>query len=134
MFFFVAYAFLIWYWCVRWRRRWPAFASVAAGACGVALVGFFHYRLNVWTGGKIFLPVLQSILYPYGVMVVAVGMYISCLPARRPEVHCRRCHYDLEGLHEDEIDSPRCPECGLEEATGRPGRNPPKADRQRAMA
>lgn len=123
MFFFVAYAVLIWYWCVRWRRHWLSALATLGGVAGVVAVGFFHYRLNIWTHGKIFLPVLQSILYPYGVMLFVVSVYISCLPVARPKVHCRRCFYDLAGLEEE---LPTCPECGLAKA--------PRVERRRIAA
>lgn len=110
MLLFVLYAVLVWYACARWRRRWLGFACALVGAAGVVGVAIFHIHLNRWSGGRIYLPVLQSLLYPYGVLLLVMGLYIACLPRSRPAISCRRCHYDLAGLEEDE---PRCPECGL---------------------
>lgn len=107
MIFFAVYAVIIWYAAARFRRRWEAFAWVAAGAIGLILVALFHWRLSVWTGGRIYLRVLQALLYPYTVLVVVGGLYIACLPRPRSKVHCRVCQYDLAGLEE-----PVCPECG----------------------
>ncbi len=109
MFAFVVYAMLVWYAAAKWRRQWPAFAWVGVGLIGLLGVAYLHYRLNVWTHGKINLPVLRSLLYPYAILVVAVGIYIACLPRAIPgEIRCTKCRYDLAGLKLPVI----CPECG----------------------
>jgi hypothetical protein len=111
MFAFAVYAVLVWAAAARWRRHWESFAWVGLAFAGLALVAYLHYLLNVVTGGKIYLPVLRSLLYPYTAVVVGVGLFISCLPhRRRPLIECPRCSYDLHGL-EDEVNS--CPECGV---------------------
>jgi hypothetical protein len=113
VFAFVAYACAVWYAAARWRRRWAAVAWVLAGLLGCMLVAYFHWRLNVWTHGEIYLPVLRVLLYPYTVMVVAVGLFIACLPRRAIGwEHCPGCEYDLRGLDEP-IET--CPECGMSE-------------------
>lgn len=109
---FTFYAALIWMAAARWRRQWESFAWVAGGLAGLLLVAYLHWLLNVWTEGRIYLVVLRTLLYPYTVVVVAVGLFIACLPAARkkPAVPvCPGCAYDLHGL-EDEVNS--CPECG----------------------
>lgn len=116
MLFFVIYAVLVWYASARWRRRWLGFLCVLGGVGGVVAVAIFHIHLNRWTGGRLYLPVLQSLLYPYGVLLGVMGFYIACLPRSQPAVSCRRCHYDLAGLEEED---PRCPECGLAQAAPR---------------
>src|SRR3954471_20492259 len=111
MFAFVVYAVLIWAAAARWRRQWESFAWIAAGLAGLLLVAWFHNKLSEWTDGRIFLPVLRSLLYPYTALVVAVGLFIACLPAglHHRACLCPRCDYALRGL-EDEASS--CPECG----------------------
>jgi hypothetical protein len=109
MFAFVVYAVVIWYAAARFRRQWESFAWVAGGLAGLLLVAWLHTKLSDWTDGRIFLPVLRSLLYPYTALVVAVGLFIACLPVGRVKVDCPTCDYDLRGL-EDEVNS--CPECG----------------------
>jgi 4-amino-4-deoxy-L-arabinose transferase-like glycosyltransferase len=110
---FVVYAFAVWYAAARWRRRWPSFAWVALGLVGLLLIAYLHYWLNIWTHGAIYLPVLRSILYPYTILVVIVGVYIACLPRTRPgETSCTSCKYDLAGLTMPAV----CPECGTRNA------------------
>lgn len=106
---FAFYAAFIWYAAARWRRSWAAFGWVAAGAAGLVLVGFFHWKLNQWTNGRIYFRVLQTLLYPYSALVVGVGIFMACLPRRPEMVHCTRCAYDLRGL---EGAAELCPECG----------------------
>jgi hypothetical protein len=110
MFAFVVYAIAVWYFAFQWRRRWESLAVVGAGALGVVLVAWLHWLLYVWSGGRIQVAVLQSMLYPYGLLVVGVGFYLACLPsALSPAVRCLRCDYDMRSL--DEPDA-ICPECG----------------------
>jgi hypothetical protein len=106
---FVVYAAAVWYAAARWRRQWESFAWVGIGLAGLLLVAYLHYLLSLWTDGRIFLPILRSLLYPYTVVVVIVGLYIACLPSRPPIVECPSCAYDLRGL-EEEVNM--CPECG----------------------
>lgn len=109
MFAFVVYAVLVWYAAAKWRRRWPSFAWVALGVIGLVGLAYLHYWMNIWTHGKIYLPVLRSILYPYIVLVGVVGAYIACLPRTIPgQVRCSVCRYDLAGLRLPAV----CPECG----------------------
>ena len=110
MFAFVVYACGIWYAAARWRRRWQAFAWVAGGLFGLMLVAWLHYELNVWSHGRIFLPILRSMLYPYTALVVVMGLYIACLPqGKNLKGCCYACRYDLKGLPLPT----RCPECGV---------------------
>jgi hypothetical protein len=113
VFLFVAYAMLVWYWALRFRRSWLGFACVVLGLVGVGLVGYAHWELNKWTNGRICLPVLQSLLYPYGVLVLIVGVFIASLPARYCGTQCRACGYDLTGL---ETEHRACPECSTRHA------------------
>jgi hypothetical protein len=117
VFAFVVYAVGVWYAAARWRRRWESFAWILAGFGGLVLVAYFHWRLNIWTHGNIYLPVLRVLLYPYTALVVGVGLFIALLPRRViPWAHCPACTYDLRGL-----DAPveSCPECGMTEELGR---------------
>lgn len=113
MFAFAIYAVAVWFAAARWRRTWLSFAAVLAGGLGLVAVAYLHYRLNIWTHGRIYLRVLQVMLYPYTAMVVGMGLYIACLPraaGERAAVHCPACHYDLAGLEPEGL---VCPECGM---------------------
>lgn len=113
MFAFIAYAALIWYGALRWRRNWRGVLAVALGVLGVVFTGYLHFMLNEWTHGRIYLRVLQVLLYPYGVLLAAVGFFIAALPRRYAGTQCRSCGYDLRGLETDER---VCPECGTTHA------------------
>jgi hypothetical protein len=116
VFAFVIYAVAVWYAAARWRRRWESFAWITAGFAGLVLVAYFHWRLNIWTHGNIYLPVLRVLLFPYTALVVGIGLFIALLPRRIiPWAHCPGCLYDLRGL-----DAPveSCPECGMNEELG----------------
>lgn len=109
MILFVIYAALAWFAAMRWRRTLAAFAAVLAAVGGLVLLAGFHLLLNQWTGGRIFLPGLQMMLYPYTVLVGLIGVYLACLPRSIPAASCRACEYDLRGLAADRA---VCPECG----------------------
>jgi len=109
LFLFIIYAVGIWFAAGRWRREWRGLLSVVGGVAGVLLVGYLHIRLNEWTKGGIYLPVLQSILYPFGALVGFVGLFIVTLPRTQIPSSCSRCGYDLQGQEES---PPICPECG----------------------
>lgn len=105
---FVIYAVLVWWAGYHWRRRWLGLASVALGFLGLLCIAVIHLQLNEWTHGRIYLPVLQVLLYPYTVLVVAGGLFMAAMPKMLP-FRCASCGYDLEGL---EGDLAVCPECG----------------------
>jgi hypothetical protein len=113
VFAFVVYAILVWLAAAKWRRQWLSLVIILIALIGLILVALFHYQLSLWSHGRIYLPVLQVLLYPYTALVVVLGLYIAALP-RRPItwVHCPICKYDLRGL-DDPIES--CPECGMTE-------------------
>ncbi len=115
MFALIAYAVLVWYGALRWRRNWRGVIAVVLGVLGVVVVGFLHYKLNEWTHGRVYLRVLQVLLYPYGVLVAAVGFFIAALPRVYAGAQCRSCGYDLRGLETDER---VCPECATTHALG----------------
>lgn len=108
MFFFVAYAVVVWWLAARWRRRWRGFIAVAAGVAGLVGVAYLHYQLSAWTNHKIYLQVLQILLYPYTVMVGALGVFLASLPRGAAKGACAGCGYDLSGLP---ADARVCPEC-----------------------
>lgn len=109
MFAFVLYAILVWYLAIRWRRRVRGMLALIAGMAGIVVMGYFHALLSRWTDGAVYLPLLQIMLYPYGLLVGGAGLFMLCLPRHRPVAYCKGCGYDLAGL-DPEID--RCPECG----------------------
>jgi hypothetical protein len=107
---FVGYALIVWFVAARHRRRFAGFVAVALGLAGLLGLNFLHGRLNDWTNGTIYLPVLRSIMYPYTALVVMVGGFIVCLP-RESITGCRRCGYSLHGL-DRRFEGVVCPECG----------------------
>ncbi|MAY75157.1 MAG: hypothetical protein CMJ31_10645 [Phycisphaerae bacterium] len=108
--FFVGYALIVWALAARYRRRPAGYLAVAIGFSGLMSLNLLHIKLNDWTEGEIFLPVLQSIMYPYTAFVTGIGVYIACLP-HRSNRGCAWCGYDLHGL--GSLREPcRCPECG----------------------
>lgn len=107
---FVGYAMLVWVFAARFRRRLGGFVAVGLGLAGLVGLNYLHWLLSEWTHGRIYLPVLRSIMYPYTAMVFVVGLFIACLP-RVSSAGCAHCGYSLHGL------APRlgvftCPECG----------------------
>lgn len=114
MFVFVLYAVTVWLGAARWRRRPGGFVCVFLGFVVLLGVALLHVQLSRWTEGKIYLPVLQSLLYPYIALVTGVGLFIAMLPTRAQCVEhengCAWCGYDLRGL--DAERTLRCPECG----------------------
>jgi len=113
MFALIAYAVLVWYGALRWRRNWRGVAVVLLGVLGVVFTGYLHWMLNQWTQGRIYLRVLQVLLYPYGALVAGVGFFIAALPRVYTGAQCRSCGYDLRGLETDER---VCPECATRHA------------------
>ncbi len=109
MFLFILFAVVVWYAAGRWRRTWRSFLVVALAQVCLFLVSYGHYQLNLLTDGAIYLPVLQVLLVPYSLAVLAVSFFIACLPPRPDDVLCRHCGYSLHGLHPKGV---ICPECG----------------------
>ncbi len=121
MIFFAVYAALVWFAAARWRRQWQSFAWLLVGVLGLIVTAWLHLLLNEWTGGRIFLPVLQALLYPYAAFVATIGLYIACMPRARTANACASCEYDLSGLeHEGLV----CPECGIPAVSPAPRARP----------
>jgi len=112
---FVGYALLTWYLAARYRRRLPGGIAVLGGLIGLVLLNWLHIKLGQWTDGEIFVPVLQTITYPYSVLVVVVGVFIFCIPREIPN-RCVRCRYSLDGLTTIR-GMLICPECGKKNPT-----------------
>ncbi|MFI4882449.1 MAG: hypothetical protein ACIAQU_07685 [Phycisphaerales bacterium JB064] len=111
MLIFMFYAVAVWYGAVRWRRTWLGFVWVTCGVLGVVGVIQFHKLLSTWTSYDIYLPVLQTLLWSYVLLVGSVGFFIAFIPQARPAWCCERCRYDLTGVPGF---SDCCPECGHE--------------------
>ena len=112
---FAGYALITWYFAALHRRRVLGVAAVVAGLIGLILLNWFHIKLGQWSKGEIYVPVMQSITYPYTVLVVAVGAFICCIPRHNGSV-CSGCRYSLAGL-DPSAGMLICPECGLKNAT-----------------
>ena len=109
---FVVYAVLVWWLAFAWRGSWRAYVPAAVGLAGVVFVSWLHLRLNDWSGGTINIQGLQVLLYPYGVLVTAVGVFIAAIPVQvvgRRDGKCHACLYDLRGRGPGQM---VCPECG----------------------
>lgn len=113
--FFVGYAVIVWWLTCRHRRTPLGFGVLLAGVAGLMIVNWLHYEFGQWSKSidpedqGIFLPVLQSIMYPYTGLVAMVGLYLAVLPASHPPDHCNACGYDLRGVP---ARARVCPECG----------------------
>ncbi len=111
MFLFVAYALLVWFAALRWRRRLAGLAAIVASMFVLHLVNLVHgdvarafgYDANIFRG----------LMYPYMGLVAAIGLYLFSFPRELPRgrVHCRACWFDLSDHEELTPDTP-CPECG----------------------
>lgn len=105
---FVGYAVIVWYLAARYRRTLLAYACALSGVALLVTLGYAH-----WVVGRfhpeLFIQGMQILLYPYTIVVGAVGVFIASMPHRVEPGCCPACGYDLRGL-----ESPRatCPECG----------------------
>lgn len=103
MYAFVLYAMLIWVAVYAQRRRWQAWAILAA-SIPVAWLGV---RAMQWMAGSqntMFLALAGV----YEALILMVGVMLAIQPrTRRVHTACHKCRYDLAGNT-----SGFCPECG----------------------
>lgn len=116
--FFVGYTVLVWAFAVRYRRTMAALIPLGGGIAGLMLINVAHYHLSIATDGAIDLPMVQTLMYPYTLLVALGGGYLALLP-RRHGRGCVHCGYDLAGLSVGPAGESQCPECG----TVQPARN-----------
>ena len=112
---FVGYALVTWYLAAKHRRRLLGGFVVLGALIGLVLLNWFHIKLGQWTHGEIFVPVLQTITYPYSILVVVVAVFIFCIP-RETGDRCVKCRYSLDGLTTIR-GMLICPECGKKNPT-----------------
>ena len=106
--FFGGIAMLVWWPACVWRRQVRGYLAVVLGGAFLLGLILLHMRIGQWTHGEIFVPVFQSILIPYAVLVVGMGLFIASIPREPKHGHCAQCGYDLAGIAHA---SPCCPEC-----------------------
>lgn len=131
---FVAYAVLVWFASFRWRRQLAGVAALVLAMIGLHLFNLVHNDAAAFIGYD---PrMFRGLMYPYMVLVAAVGLYLYSFPRELPRgrVHCRACWYDLSD-HEDDFtpDTP-CPECGVTPAEARSFRSRRHARKRLARA
>jgi len=102
---FAAYAALIWFAALRFRRRWQGFVIVVTGGLLTWFVMKALEAIGVGGGG------FSLLLMGETAIIVAVGLFICVLPRKPDFAHCHFCEYDFRGL--DSQDGRFvCPECG----------------------
>ncbi|MEO1534932.1 MAG: hypothetical protein AAFS11_05160 [Planctomycetota bacterium] len=123
MFLFVAYALIVWYAALRYRRRAAGIACIIAAMFGLHLFNLVHGDIARTFGYDE--NIFRGLMYPYMGLVAAIGLYLFSFPRELPRglVHCRACWFDLSDHEELTPDTP-CPECGTTpaEALSRKGR------------
>lgn len=116
MFFFPVYAVACWLLAYRGRRSWRGWAAVVLGVMGLLGASWVHWRLSVVTDGRVYLPILQLLMYPYTALVALGGVFVVLLPRRHAPGHCHACGYRLDGLEDqtcgEQPGGITCPECG----------------------
>jgi hypothetical protein len=112
VFFFPVYAVICWVLACRFRRTWRGVGVVALGVLGLVALGWVHWRLSVITHGRVYLPIMQLLLYPYTALVAMGGVFMVSMPRRPGRGECRACGYRLAGLEAGEAGIV-CPECGV---------------------
>ena len=105
------YALLVWFFCLRFRRRWIGFVCAIAGASSVLLVIPVAGRLLRLIGSDEEPRVLSLLIYGEAMIVLVVGLYVAMLPRRDRSNRCPYCEYDLSGHSAEQ--PPLCPECGV---------------------
>ncbi len=107
MILFVLYALLIWFGTSKFRRRWPAFAILAAGVGLVLILHRVFLDLIVSPGPGMMPAWIYVAIWPYAGLILLVGLIFALSGPLPQREGCRRCGYDLTGLTHR-----RCPECG----------------------
>lgn len=111
MFLFVIYAVFVWFAALRYRRRVGGIAILCGALFCLHLFNLVHGDIADVIGydEKVF----RGLMYPYMVLVAAVGLYLFSFPRELPRgrVHCRACWFDLSEIEHLGPDTP-CPECG----------------------
>jgi hypothetical protein len=109
VFLFLAFAAIVWAGIYIHRRTWWALVWWLCAVATLITVAMFHSWLNVFFRGTIYMPVMRTVLYPYAVLVVGLGLILALMPKRYPGRPCPKCKYDVTGLAEEGRFS--CPEC-----------------------
>lgn len=118
MFFFPVYAVIAWALAFRFRRKWKGAGVVALSVLGLIGLAWVHWKLSVITHGRVYLPILQMLLYPYIVLVAFGGVFVAAMPRRPGRGQCHACGYGLAGLEAGHA-GVVCPECGAGAAVPR---------------
>lgn len=112
MILFAAYAVLVWWVALRWRRTWRGVGVVVSGAGLAFLVSPLLARVDGWLGGGLWPAAVQILVVAEAALILVVGLFIVSLRGAPRGRHCGYCWYDLTGLPEDVAGELKCPECG----------------------
>lgn len=103
---FAVYAVVVWFFALRYRRRWPAFVMVPVAALAVFWLNAALTRVGLAAGG------FNLLLLGEAAIVLIGGLFIAFLPRPPAHPHCHYCHYDLRGHDDFNTATFVCPECG----------------------
>ncbi|MBX9736583.1 MAG: hypothetical protein K2X32_06620 [Phycisphaerales bacterium] len=105
------YALIVWFFCLRFRRRWIGYACAVGGALSVLLV----IPLVAWVLGVIGVKsdpgIFTFLILAESTIVLLIGVFVASLPRRDRVNRCDYCDYDLSGHSAEQ--PPVCPECGV---------------------
>ncbi len=105
------YALIVWFFCLRFRRRWIGFACAITGAASVLLVIPLVSSALRLIGVRSDPGIFTFLILGESAIVLVVGLFVASLPRRDPANRCAYCDYDLSGYSAEQ--PPVCPECGV---------------------
>src|SRR5689334_17484791 len=98
MILFPLYAVVVCWFCFRWRRSWPGWASLVLGLAGIGMLSWFHRMLADMFMLSAQSRLFTSMLVAEAGLVLVLGLFIVTLPTEVVDQPCRKCNYELAGL------------------------------------